>query len=432
MENSNKKTNKIIIIIPILLLIFFLLFSFTYIYQIKIIQHNNKFNIYINVDEDKILEIMQKKIFILKEKNEEKKYNINELGIEANIKKFDNTHILPYINTKDIKVTYNDLYLKEKITELNKERTKNESASLYIDNGKIIIKEEKRGNYLNIDKLAEAIIENLNNGYNKISLEDYYFEVNSESNISEEIIKEKNKFENFKISYTNGYEISWKDLINYIYIKNNKILFNEELEEECYKYIDKLLERNLLDYDTIGKSWNFITPDNEKITVSGGTYGDYFSSDKEAEYIIEKFKNFESEENREPIKTQDLEDEIPNTYIAVSINDQHMWYYKDGELVLESDIVTGTKGAHDTPKGVYFISEKKDGKYLTGDDYRTWVNRWMRLTNRGHGLHDATWRGKFGGLIYKNNGSHGCINLPKDIAYQLYDLIKLKDCVVIY
>ena len=31
-------------------------------------------------------------------------------------------------------------------------------------------------------------------------------------------------------------------------------------------------------------------------------------------------------------------------------------------------------------------------------------------------MHDANWRNKFGGEIYKNNGSHGCVNLPTNAA----------------
>jgi len=56
----------------------------------------------------------------------------------------------------------------------------------------------------------------------------------------------------------------------------------------------------------------------------------------------------------------------------------------------------------------------------------------MRLTWTGIGLHDATWRSKFGGKIYTYDGSHGCINMPKASAYELYDLIQVGDCVVIY
>ena len=99
---------------------------------------------------------------------------------------------------------------------------------------------------------------------------------------------------------------------------------------------------------------------------------------------------------------------------------------------MESDCVTGTKGRNDTPHGVYFITQYMDGKYLTGATYRTWVNRWMRITDRGHGLHDATWRSSFGGNIYTYDGSHGCINLPKQFAYDLFDTVGSGTCVVIY
>lgn len=41
--------------------------------------------------------------------------------------------------------------------------------------------------------------------------------------------------------------------------------------------------------------------------------------------------------------------------------------------------------------------------------------------NGGIGLHDATWRSSFGGEIYKNSGSHGCINLPLKAAEEIYE-----------
>ena len=42
--------------------------------------------------------------------------------------------------------------------------------------------------------------------------------------------------------------------------------------------------------------------------------------------------------------------------------------------------------------------------------------------NGGIGIHDATWRSKFGGDIYKYDGSHGCINLPLSFAAQVYEI----------
>ena len=50
--------------------------------------------------------------------------------------------------------------------------------------------------------------------------------------------------------------------------------------------------------------------------------------------------------------------------------------------------------------------------------------------NGGIGMHDATWRGSFGGSIYQYSGSHGCINMPKAKAASLYEMIE-KDCTVV-
>jgi lipoprotein-anchoring transpeptidase ErfK/SrfK len=40
---------------------------------------------------------------------------------------------------------------------------------------------------------------------------------------------------------------------------------------------------------------------------------------------------------------------------------------------------------------------------------------------QGIGLHDASWRKKFGGNIYQSDGSHGCINLPRPVAEFTYN-----------
>ena len=52
--------------------------------------------------------------------------------------------------------------------------------------------------------------------------------------------------------------------------------------------------------------------------------------------------------------------------------------------------------------------------------------------HNGQGLHDATWRGAFGGNIYTYGGSHGCVNLPLDIAAQLYNLVYVGMPVIVH
>ena len=68
-----------------------------------------------------------------------------------------------------------------------------------------------------------------------------------------------------------------------------------------------------------------------------------------------------------------------------------------------------------------------DGK----PDYETPVSYWMPF-NGGQGLHDAYWRYGFGGDIWQYDGSHGCVNLPTDVAAQLFDWSHVGDVVVVH
>jgi hypothetical protein len=50
----------------------------------------------------------------------------------------------------------------------------------------------------------------------------------------------------------------------------------------------------------------------------------------------------------------------------------------------------------------------------------------------GYGLHDASWRSEFGGDIYIHEGSHGCPNMPVEIAGQVYDNVSIGTPVIVY
>lgn len=201
-------------------------------------------------------------------------------------------------------------------------------------------------------------------------------------------------------------------------------------------------------YDTIGTTRTFTTPSGKSATVSGGTYGWSVNEDEMYTDIINTIKAG-SKTTLEPhyyISGTAASHSMPdwgNTYIDVDLSVQHMWYVKDGNIVLETDVVTGEPIPEKiTPEGVYSIQEKDRNTYLTGatdpatgqPSYRTLVNYWMRVTWEGVGFHDATWQSAFGGTRNQipGVGSHGCINMPLDQAAKLYDLIDLKLPVVIH
>ena len=124
-----------------------------------------------------------------------------------------------------------------------------------------------------------------------------------------------------------------------------------------------------------------------------------------------------------------------NTRVEVNLKAQEVYFIKDGKTRLTSSCVTGTAG-HRTPTGIYRIAYK--GRNVTlkdrnddGSKYESFVRYWMPF-NLGIGLHDADWRGSFGGSIYLSNGSHGCVNMPIPKAEELFGLVQAGTLVYVY
>ena len=126
------------------------------------------------------------------------------------------------------------------------------------------------------------------------------------------------------------------------------------------------------------------------------------------------------------------------TYVFVSIDSQHLTYFVDGEPVMDCPVVTGNiYNGHSTPRGTFHINYKSRnitlrGREDNGDEYESFVSYWMAFIGSSYGLHDATWRGSFGGSIYRGSGSHGCVNMPYSSAAELYELIEPGTPVLVY
>ena len=126
-----------------------------------------------------------------------------------------------------------------------------------------------------------------------------------------------------------------------------------------------------------------------------------------------------------------------STYAEVDLTNQMVYFVQNGQVVLSSACVTGNpNNGNGTPQGVYSLAYKELDSVLRGEkrpdgsyEYESPVKYWMPF-NGGIGFHDATWQSSFGGSRYLTNGSHGCINLPYDVAGQLYNLISAGTPVV--
>ena len=84
----------------------------------------------------------------------------------------------------------------------------------------------------------------------------------------------------------------------------------------------------------------FTGKDGQSHTVSGGTYGFRVSTDSEVSALLKMINENKSENNRTPEHTGQLPSGenggLGTTYLEINITKQHLWFVKDGSVVLES------------------------------------------------------------------------------------------------
>lgn len=194
-------------------------------------------------------------------------------------------------------------------------------------------------------------------------------------------------------------------------------------EDAVLAYVKSLAKT----YNTAYKPKTLKTSYGATVTISNGFYGWRIDNGGEAEQILADLQEGKAVD-REPVYLTTAnshgENDYGDSYVEINLTAQHLFLYKDGKLVVESDFVSGNvaKG-HSSPTGAFGLTYKTTDAVLRGEDYETPVKYWMPFAG-DVGMHDATWRKSFGGSIYKNGGSHGCINLPFSAAKTIYSVVE--------
>jgi lipoprotein-anchoring transpeptidase ErfK/SrfK len=116
--------------------------------------------------------------------------------------------------------------------------------------------------------------------------------------------------------------------------------------------------------------------------------------------------------------------------VVVSLSQQALWAYEDGAVVRSTYVSTG-KEKFRTPAGFFTVNSKVPEQdmagVLGGESYNVpKVPDVMYFTDRGHALHGTYWHENFGVPM-----SHGCINLPMDVADWMYAWAPLGMAVLI-
>lgn len=295
---------------------------------------------------------------------------------------------------------------------------------------------EVKGNRLDQEKVTEAISEAILGLQETISLEelDAYVkpEITSENEELAALAANLNKHAGVTVTYQFGDKtevLSGETIHTWLSVNADKtIAINRD---EVAAYVKGLASK----YNTAYQKKNLKTSYGQTVTISEGFYGWRINQGAETDELYNIIRSGEST-TREPVYSQKAAshgaNDYGNTYVELNLTAQHLFFYKDGKLLVETDFVSGnTSKKYDTPAGAYPITYKERNATLKGENYATPVSYWMPF-NGNIGMHDADWRSSFGGSIYKTNGSHGCVNLPPSVAKTIYENISAGMPVLCY
>lgn len=311
-------------------------------------------------------------------------------------------------------------------------------ACIAFENNVYKIIEEDEGSQVKKEKLLTEVKKAIANEEAEIDLEALKcYEIPKYTSKSKELITKRdqlNQYVESEITYDFGdrTEVLNGSLIkDWIKEDENHQL---NLDEEAVKNYVKELARK---YDTLYGTREFKTSVGTTVTVVGGDYGWRINQEEESKELLELLKTGKQKITRKPVYELEARsrttDDVGNTYVEINLTRQYLWFYKEGKLITEGSIVSGTGSRSDrvTPEGTYRVDYVQANATLRGPGYATPVSFWMPF-NSGIGIHDAVWRGSFGGSIYVYNGSHGCINAPYSLAQTIFNNIEAGVAVICY
>ena len=306
------------------------------------------------------------------------------------------------------------------------------SKNAYIDKSdtEFRIVKEVIGNSVDTKMLRKAIFEAIARGEDSFEYRRSSFykapEIISTSKVLLDEREYCKKYLSFKINLRNSvgdYTITpdWLDKMLHVDESGNTRISDDSISQ----FISDVLYPK---FSSTGDTRRLTSAGGGKYTVSGGTFGFTIDVDKEHEVLTKELKEREDVE-REPYYSgkkpnKNGTSDIGDDFVEVSIAKQNVWVVKNGKVVVDTPVVTGNVPRHNTPTGVYYIVYKATNTTLKGhnddgSEYESHVAYWMPFY-LGFGLHDASWRGVFGGSIYMGNGSHGCVNCPPPVMPKIF------------
>lgn len=350
---------------------------------------------------------------------------------------------LALFKSKDYTLSYSVEYDEEKLQKaINNLVIFNEDymeqpvdAYIQLNESGYTIVPEVNGNVPIAEQVSKEILEAVRNGETSVTLSSACYVTPARHSSSPEILEAASTIDKY-LNSTITYQIEGSEEA----FTKEHIMSAIRLDADYQvtfdtAVIDKYVQHLASTYNTYGDTREFVTSKGDTIKIGGGDYGWVIAKKKETAQILQDLSGGVPV-SREPIYEQTAAQsglyDIGDTYVEVDYTNQHLWFYKEGELVLESDFVSGSMSeGNGSPDGVFKIVYKQRDATLRGEDYESAVSYFMPFAYNV-GFHDASWRKKFGGDIYMDDGSHGCINMPVALAKELYEKVSTDTPVIAF
>ncbi|KAF1304479.1 L,D-transpeptidase family protein [Enterococcus sp. JM9B] len=326
--------------------------------------------------------------------------------------------------------------LETELTALNKERTATQDAKLDKEATGFKITAEVQGNSLDTKKIVADLKKAVSSSEDSLELADYV-EKPAVTSTDESLTKQLdalNKIATINATYSiNGetFQIPTETIMDWLTYKDEKAAVDKE---KIRSYVADLGEQ----YNTSTNDSTFNSTKRGEVSVPAGTWSWTIQTDAETDALAEAMLAGEDFTRSPIVQGSTTADQalIGDTYIEVDLENQHMWYYKDGAVALETDVITG-KPKTPTPAGVFYVWNKErnatlKGQNDDGSDYASPVDYWLPIDWTGVGIHDSDWQTSYGGDLWKTRGSHGCVNTPPSVMKELYGLVSEGTPVIVF
>ena len=403
-------------------------------------------------------DLNKKEVTLLENGKEVGKFTLEQAGVEVNahdvLQKAYNAQdpmqwLVSFFNTTEYKnvllnhVVFNDTSLSKTLDGFglnNQNRTAAVDAKIDYANDKgYYVTPEQPGNQLDLAKVKEVIVSQIQNGNTAIEINTAYIEpkIKSDDPKITQVMDQVNKVADAKVTLTiAGKEenITKEQIMSWMgFDSSNNVTLDQAKVQE---YVKGLNEK----YATFNKVRKFQSTLQGTVNVQPGTLGWSIDSESEAAQLVADITKGGTIKREPTIVGSGYGsngNDIGNSYVEVDLANQTMFVYRNGQQVLSTPIVSGRTGTETVP-GAYSAWDKQQNATLAGTNPRTDshytqpVAYWIPFDATGQGIHDANWQSSFGGDNWVSHGSLGCINTPPGVMGDVYANVELGMPVIVF